>query len=346
MAKPKSLKLRFLVTLHALYKYSDKNHRISSTKLNEYLRPYGLECSRRVLVDTVTALREYGIDIQSQGTWDQRGVWMESRPLSEDVLKQLAFAVSTNPYLSKTQVSESLSALNPFVTAYQEPMLESNIETLGDFKYGKNFFNAYTTVCEALRLKRRLLYTVNQVGYDRKTGEIYSREQWRTLFTPKCLYKANQTIYMVGYNHSDKHVGAVDLSEIVSIKITLKHNDPNAENVRDLLEQINPEEYIHSERDRLLYKGPVTFKCRGQHLKDLVDKFGMPDEPISKNKCGHTTFILHDAEIKSSTLTWLMQIPRQGIRIKGPAEASDAVKRYYTDITDTLLSARLMRECV
>ena len=113
---------------------------------------------------------------------------------------------------------------------------------------------------------------------------------------------------------------------------------------RNLLDQIDPRDYIYNEMDRLLYKGPVEFKCRGQHLKELVDKYGMPDEPIRKNKCGHTTFILRDAEIKSSTLTWLTQIPRQAIRIKGPSGLSDVVKCYYIDVAHTLLSARLTKE--
>lgn len=342
--KAKSVKLRMLITLEAFFKHSDKNHRISSTKLNDHLRPYGLECSRRVLADTISAMREFGLDVRCMGTWDQRGAWLETRPINEDILRQMVFAISTNPYLSHTQAEECLNALRPFVTVYQEAMLCLNGEFSDETVTSGSVFKAYTTVCEAMNLKRRIRYTVNQIGYDRKTGEIYSREQWKTLFTPKCLYRAGRAFYMVGYNHSDKHVEAVNLSDIMSIQLAVKHNDPNGEAVHELLNSVDPKDYIPNGRQMLIYKGPVIFKCRGQHLRELVARYGMPNEPVRKNKCGHTTFVLHNVEIQEDTLLWLSQIPRYGIRIKGPRELIDAVQKYITRGMNTLLSPRLDKE--
>lgn len=342
--KAKSVKLRMLITLEALFKHSDKNHRISSTKLNEYLRPYGLECTRRVLADTIAAMRDFGLDVRCMGTWDQRGAWLESRPISDATLRQLVFAVSTNPYLSEDQARESLDALKPFLTVYQEAMLNCKVENRNHFAIRENVFRAYTTACEALDLNRRIIYTVNQIGYDRKTGEVYSREQWKTLFTPKCLYQDGQEIYMVGYNHPDKHIEAVKLSDVVNVRIATKHSDPNGEIIQELLRDVDPRDHIPNGHRASIYRGPVIFKCRGQHLKELVDRYGMPDEPVKKNKAGHTTFILHDVEIGADTLIWLSQIPRHGIRIKGPQELIDAVSSHNAKVINTLLSPRLDKE--
>lgn len=62
--KPKSGKLRFLLILQTLFKYTDKDHRLNMVKLNEYLRPYNLDGESKILQDAVTALREFGFDVK------------------------------------------------------------------------------------------------------------------------------------------------------------------------------------------------------------------------------------------------------------------------------------------
>ena len=128
MAKPKSLKLRTLVTLHALWKHSDANHRMNTVKLNEHLRPYNVGCTTsRVLNDTVRILREWGMDVRSKGVWENQGIWIENRPLPDHELSRLIFAVTTNPHLSKDQASDILQSLKPFVTVYQEHLLQGRV---------------------------------------------------------------------------------------------------------------------------------------------------------------------------------------------------------------------------
>ena len=52
--KAKSMKMRFLITLYALFRHSDEDHRLNTSKINEFLRPYQLDCTGRVLNDTVS----------------------------------------------------------------------------------------------------------------------------------------------------------------------------------------------------------------------------------------------------------------------------------------------------
>ena len=128
MAKPKSMKLRTLVTLHALFKHSDATHRMNSIKLNDFLRPYNLDCTSRVLNDTVRVLREFGVDVRNKGVWENQGIWIQDRPLPDAELNQLIFAVTTNPHLSKSQATEILQNLQPFVTVYQEHLLQGFVD--------------------------------------------------------------------------------------------------------------------------------------------------------------------------------------------------------------------------
>ena len=339
--KAKSMKLRFLLTLHTLFKYTDKEHRLHTSKLNEVLRPYGLDCTGRVLSDTVSVLREFGFDVRNRGVWDNQGVWIENRPLSDEALRGLIFAVSTNPFLSREQSNDILGTLRPLVTVYQEPLLTSIVNTMDRDPPSNTLFNDYVTVSEAIRQERRVLYTVSRIRYDKETGEVYSVNEWDTLFTPKYLCQTDERLYMVGYNNTDRRVEAVDLRYVHNVRFSFKHNDPNIEKVREQLENIDPRDYIPEKRRQLIYKGPAVFRCRGQYLEDLVSMFGAPDGAVEKDARCRAVFRVEEAEIWPETLAWLSSVPGHGIRIKGPEGLTEAVRAYFEDEAKVLLDPSL-----
>ncbi len=340
--KAKSMKLRFLVTLHALFKHTDKEHRINRTKLNAHLKPFGLECSTgRSLNDTLAVLQDFGFDVRYTGAFENQGFWLQDRPLSDEALDSLVFAVSTNPFLSSEQASEILGSLKPLVTVYQEPMLESTVETCDTEWVDDAFFRAYTVVCEAIRQERRVSYTIYRVRYDKETGEVHEVEEWPTLFSPKCIYRAKQRLYMVGYNHTDRRNQAVDLREVADIKLAFKHRTPDEASMKDRLAKMVPEQYVPEARKTVIYKGPAVFRCRGQFVEELYRTFGSPDGAVEKDARCRSTYKVQDAEITAETLLWLSQVPGNGIRIAGPEELRSAVRDYYSKTVDILMDTRL-----
>ena len=342
--KVKSTKQRMLVTMHTLFKLSDRDHRINITKLNQQMQELDLECTSGALIDTVEAMREFGLDVRSKGAWDRRGVWLESRPISEDMLRRLVFAISTNPYLPQTQIRECLDSLRPVMTVYQEAELLNVPEVHNEATVDEAFADRYFKVFEAIRQKQQLCYTTNGIRFDRKSGEIHLRERRKTRFTPKCLYRDENRICMVGYNHTDKCVNAVDLSDIVSLCPPTHQMNTAIDDTEGALLDVDLGKYVPRSCSPVIYRGPAVFMCRGRHLKELVDRFGMPDEPVKKNHSGHATFILHKAEIRPDTLVWLSQIPVHGIRVKGPKDLVEAVRSHCAKEINTLFSLRLDKE--
>ena len=337
MAKPKSMKLRTLVTLHALLKYSDANHRMNSIKLNEYLKPYGLDCTSRVLSDTVRVLKEYGLDVRYKGEWDSQGVWIEDRLLPDHELKRLIFAVTTNPHLSREQVTDILQSLKPLVTIYQEDLLQGFVDTEPTIEADDSLYWAYSVIHEAIASGRRIRYAVDYTQYDPNTQTVTPRREWETLFTPKCIYQTRNTLYMVGFNNTDRRVDAVNLKDISSIRLAFKHTDPMAHLVKDWIEKIIPKDTVPGEKKEVIYEGPVTFQCRGQFVSELYNRFGPPDGPVVKDVRCRTTYSLQRLTVTSETLFWLSQVPECGIRLIGPAVLTSAVEGYYANLSKTLL---------
>lgn len=338
MAKPKSMKLRTLVTLHALFKHSDADHRLNTVKLNEFLRPYGLDCTSRVLNDTVRVMREIGIDVRNKGEWDNQGIWIEDRPLPDHELKRLLFAVTTNSHLSKAQATEILQSLKPFVTVYQEDLLQGFVETKQTIEPDDMLYWTYSVIQEAISSKRRVRYSVDYLKYDNETQTVENRREWATLFTPKCIYQTDNQLYMVGYNNTDRRIDAVNLKDITSIKLAFKHKDPKADMVSEWIAGIEPQEWVPGECKEIIYDGPAVFRCRGQYVGELYHRFGPPDGPVVKDARCRTTYTVKRAVITPETLLWLSQFPDYGVRIKGPEPLVEAARDYYTRTSEALLN--------
>ena len=94
MAKPKSVKLRSLLMLRTLFKYSDANHPIDWEEMNQHLRPYALDCNRRSMNDTIENLEGFGIKISRNTSKFTCRVWFEDRPLSDSDISYLTFALN------------------------------------------------------------------------------------------------------------------------------------------------------------------------------------------------------------------------------------------------------------
>lgn len=342
--KAKSMKLRMLITLHAIMKYSDENHRMNSIKLNEYLKPYGLDCSNRVLGDTVRVMREFGVDVHSKGEWDNQGIWIKDRPLQNDKLNALIFAVTTNPYIGKSESERILKALTPLVTVYQEPLLNSYIDKSYETSINANTYQKYIVICDAISSKRRLRYQIPVYQYDYDKKEIVVKNQWPTLFTPKCLYQYDEKLYMIGYNHNDKRTDAVDLELISEIKIAFKHKDPKAYETEQILASIDPIKCIKGKIHHFFYEGDIVFKCRGQYVGELYKMFGPPSASVEKDKRCRYTYSVSNARLDTKKLNTIAGTTDHNIRIVGPSVLIDKIHDYYSETSEKITNSIIKKE--
>jgi len=200
--------------------------------LNEYLKPYGLECTRVALSGMLTAFREYGLEIKEKGLWDKHGYWIENPLISSETLENLIFAVSTNPHLTQEQATAILSSLKPFVTVYQEPMLTS----------------IYSSINGSDDRLRTIYNTVHQAVVQNKIV-FYSKlsspdEQLRML--PKCIYPLDGALYMVGYVPIERTIKAVSFDEINEIILYRQYWGCNKELTNQIFSEVNIEECIRN----------------------------------------------------------------------------------------------------
>ncbi len=343
MAKPKSAKLRTLIALHTLYKYTDKEHRMNSLQLNEYLRPYGLECSNIFLSKLIRAMQEYGIDVYQSGSFEKRGVFVQDHPLSEEQLQKLIFAVTTNPHLSKDQATEILQGLKPFVTVYQEPLLRGTVET-DPIMVSEDLYQTYTIIQEAISSDRRIVFRVDRLKYDKLNQTVEKVQRIKMRFTPRYLFQKKGKLYMVGYNSTKQLFEAVDLKDITYISPAMQHTDPFEAHIDQFFSTSDSRELIPESKQTVIYEGNATFQCYGLYDMDLFRRFGAPAAPVIRDDRCRVTYHVPYASITTDDLNWLSQIPGYGVRIVGPEPLVEAARIYYTSAVSGLLDPVVPRE--
>lgn len=337
--KVKSITQRAFLVAMTLFKYTDENHKLTLAELNGHLRPYGLDCTTRCVKNIVNAMQAAGIKAKCELMYNGNGFWIDKRSLSDEMLKTIAFAVSTNPNISETRRSETLEALRPYVQKRQEYMLTTISKNKNEPE--DSFADASSVICEAIERKQRVLYHTEFVRYNRETKVIEKRLSYNALATPKCICRVENKLYMICYQYTFRRIIAVDLNDIVDIKLAAHINLRNDESeIRKKLEEANPWDYILEENPKVIYKGPVTFMFKGKYLKEMLKRFGYPEGPIKQDTQSITEYTVPDAVITTKTLFWLTSLPDNGIRLKGPKELTESVREYYSRTANILTDAR------
>ncbi|MBQ3002170.1 MAG: hypothetical protein IJD82_00405 [Clostridia bacterium] len=212
MPKINSTRQRIVLMLRTFFKYSDAKHPINLVQMNKFLKPYGLEYNRAIMQETLRDMRASGIDVRTRHKWDKHGAWIEERPLKDEQLSKLIFAVDSNPYLSSEQVTEILQSIAPLVTVYQEPRLAVVTKKTDGTGLPQNVQTAYLVMSEAIGTGQSVRFrkVLPDTGLPSMT-DIY--------FTPKRIILEDGHFYALGVRHVGKCIVTVDLHEIAEIEI-------------------------------------------------------------------------------------------------------------------------------
>ena len=89
---------------------------------------------------------------------------------------------------------------------------------------------------------------------------------------------------MICHNYTLRRIAAVDLDDIVDIKLAAHVNLRNDEaEILQKLDKTNPWELILEEKPQVVYCGEVTFMFKNKYLKELLKRFGNPGGEIKQD---------------------------------------------------------------
>ena len=336
MAKARSPKLRTLITLHALFKYTDENHRLNSTKLNDFLRPYGLECNKKIIMDTAAKLNEAGIEVNLAGGGPYKGICLTNRPLPDHELRRLIYAIDTNPNISREQAQTLLDSLRPAVTVFQEPMLHTTVHSVLIGPLHPSLTQKYNLIHTIMTQNHRVCFSRVRLGVDKKKKTLTEKLIRAETLLPRYLIQRGNNTFVVGYNHTRQRIEAVNLKDMTNLQHAQYNNLPEVPGIIRELDKIDPYNYLPMASSSI-YEGPAVFYCAAKCLQALYDRFGTPCGPVERDERYRLTYPVSHVTIAPETLQWMGDIPGNGIRFIGPAGALEAVRANYQKTCNNLL---------
>lgn len=337
MAKPKSNKLRTLVILRTLFKYSDATHPIGLRVINEQLRPYALECNRGTLSRTLETLEEFGINVSCNTQKYTANVWIKENLFSDEDISCLILALTTNSHISKAQAAQLLEKLKSFVTVYQEPLLKNIVESVED-ETDSSLVDVFSVIQEACCKKRKIQYTTDCLKYNNDYTSVSMKQSYPVEFSPKCIYKDGNKLFMVGIPDDDLLPRAVNLKDITSIKIITKPIPEKDMQKAVISPDLFSDRCIPDQKNTIVYQGPITFRFRGRYLRSLFLRFGPPSSQIKRSNRSIITYPIEGITLTSEDLHWLSRIPGFGIRVIGPDAAVEAIAMFYKEVASELVN--------
>ena len=235
--KPKSVRMRFLKTIYALIKYTDKNHRTNLKDLNERFLPDEL-CykTNRSLAETIDVLREFGLDIKRSGRGRHDGIWNDCSLISNQDLYRLNFAITTNPYLSKEESQELLNALQPFTTVYQEPILTNFVDTRFINEERRELTDTFGTIAEAIHTGQCIRCQTTSLDASDDAWLPGQTTSPPFLFVPKCFSTGEDQICVTGYAVRKQKIVSICLQNLVAVKLMKAFNKQRLEIIHAILQ--------------------------------------------------------------------------------------------------------------
>lgn len=224
-----------------LYRYTDYKHRLTTPKLNEYLKPYELECEYNCLTDTVKVLNDLGCEVSFGGSWKYQGYWWKKHLFEQEQIDKLVFTISSNPYIQKEDAAELLSLLKPLITVYQESTLKAPLKRSLGFKTNNRLYEKYATINKAIHSQRPIKYKSIQTTASDNENTVNATP---LIFTPKSIYQTENEFYMFGYSHKYDEIMAINLDNITSVELSYKNKRIYEREGYKQLQYAEPEEYI------------------------------------------------------------------------------------------------------
>ena len=198
----KSHKIRLILVLYSLIKYSDKEHLLNGPKVNNILKKYNLEYKGQTLPSTMNLLCLMGFNIKEGGNRRSHGYWLDDYPFNEDTVSALNIAISTNPLISPKKSNELLSLITPFVSIYQEDLLEYNHCIANN----SSIFDKCVLIHKAIVRNYNLRYS------------LLCNSSEKEIFKPNKIYFEDTLLYVEGVTENNKKIN-INIQEICDVDI-------------------------------------------------------------------------------------------------------------------------------
>lgn len=227
MANSENSKLRCLMILKILCKYSNPEHPLNVPKINSYLAEFSLESERKAIYRDIEILKNAGFNIEST----REGSYISDLLFELPELKLLVDAVQSSSFITMKKTKEIIRKLTALTNDYDAVQLNRQLFLSKKKTENEKIFYLVDKLQQAISQNTEI--TFKYFDYTVQKEKKYRHNSKRYVLLPYALIWENQQYYCIGYSekyHNFSHYRVDRMDDIqvlneVKDKIELDLNE-------------------------------------------------------------------------------------------------------------------------
>ena len=312
-------RLRLLYLYRMLMQYTDENHPITTTQIQEKMeKEHGIYVHRTTIPGDIELLRAAGIEIFSRRS-RQNKYYLEGRKFEIPELKILIDAVESSKFITEKKSRQLVAKLISLTSETNAGKLKRTLHTAGRVKSeNEKGYYIVDAVNEAINTKKQILFYYTDL--DARKRVVLRNDGKPYIVSPYTLIWNGDYYYMVGWNHEQEMIRTYRVDRIQnSPLILLDAAEPMPDDFD--ISRYTKEVFRMYETQELV---KVTLVCENSVMKGIVDQFGMG---VKVKKVDDEHFMTTVKVCTSPTFyAWVFQWGGK-VRIEGPEEVQKEFNR-------------------
>ena len=344
--KEKGQKYKSLLVWDILQKRTDENHAIQLKEIKEHLEMYGITAERHSIkrdIDDILLIlnKEFDFDIDELGIEErallgyeieydasQHGYKVSRRPYEFDELRLLAECVRASKFISKSQESHLLAAIEGLCSDYQIEELQNEVYLVGRNKTtNKYIMSTMLKINQAIRLDSQISFKYQKFTIKDRTQQVDRRGGATYKISPFKLIINDGYYYLLAWSSSRKAITTFRIDRMKGVEILLDQREGYEEFAKIDMEAYTQQHFGMFSGDQKL----ISLRFTNNLLDTMVDRFGTGSDVLYRPD-GERHFILSThVAISDQFYGWLCGF-RKMAQIISPPDIVNDFQQFLDDI--------------
>lgn len=330
MAKNPNQKLKLLYLYQILLQKTDENHMLNTEALLAALARYGIEAERKSIYSDISALQDFGLDIELQ-RGPNGGYYVASRQFELPELKLLVDAIQCSRFITEKksndliQKIESLASQSQARTLQRQVYVSDRIKTMNESIY-YNTDTLHAAISAGVQISFRYFEWVLDFSSQERIQKHYRKNGSLYQVSPWALTWDDENYYMVAYDQLSDSIRHYRVDKMENISLT----DERREGLHLYQQQFNIAAY--SRKMFGMFSGEektVRLLCENRFIGVLRDRFGAD---LMVQKVNQTHFAINvSVAISPHFFSWVFGLGG-AVKIIEPEDVCSAFRKQLQDM--------------
>ena len=199
MSRSANQKLKLLYIAEYLLSHSDEAHPVSTPALISYLASLGISAERKSIYDDISALQDFGLDIERCGSGRSSGWYAASQKFELPELKLLVDSVQSANFISRRKTEALIRKIESLTSIHQAKTLQRQVITAKRIKtMNESVFYSIDAIHDAISADRQIRYRYFDYAADK--SKQFRRDGAFYRVSPFALIWDNENYYLLAYD--------------------------------------------------------------------------------------------------------------------------------------------------